>query len=613
MKPIYQRLIIIVVIFLIATTTSAYYLIKSYSDLNKQLLQRSALILGKAVEEALLNVADQNMDMLTVREKTLLRSLMNSMTTETGSIIHILLINNNMTILLSSDKSIEGHKYKSPSELENLTAEQPRVLSKTWSDSTKVLDVIIPMINKENQIFSYLRLVVSQKEMVSFYKDLSTVFFPIFAIFGFLLFFTFYFVSHAYTRPLESLKKVAIQLDSGNFDENIDYAGKDEYTDTFKVLSDTIKKVGVLSEGYRKAEKRIANMLQVVDESIILLDVHGRVISYNEAAKNILRCPEDQVFPRYFELIKASSRELSNAISFAVMDGKIIENEEVIIWLPDGQDMQLRISSQISREDEQITGILFTFKDLRLLKDLENNLQRSMQFGVIANLASSISHEIKNPLSSLAMHTDVLSNRIANMPFAREEKILKSLNVLKTEGKRLNRIFDQFLKLARAKPADLTLIRINSILEDVLVLVQQQAIERNIQIETELDENIDFIYGDPDQLKQVFLNIVLNAFQAIEQTGKVILRTRADHHRIFVDINDDGKGMSPEVQQRIFDLYFSTKEEGAGVGLAISKNIIQMHDGRISFESAPGKGTIFTLDFPRKDQTTQTNIPVLTD
>ena len=157
------------------------------------------------------------------------------------------------------------------------------------------------------------------------------------------------------------------------------------------------------------------------------------------------------------------------------------------------------------------------------------------------------------------------------------------------------------------------MIRINSILEDVLVLVQQQAIERNIHIETELDEKIDLIYGDPDQLKQVFLNIVLNAFQAIEQTGKVILRTRSDHHRIFVDISDNGKGMSPEVQQRIFDLYFSTKDDGAGVGLAISKNIIQMHDGRISFESAVGKGTTFTLDFPRKDQTTQTKIPVLTD
>jgi signal transduction histidine kinase len=449
--------------------------------------------------------------------------------------------------------------------------------------------------------------------MVSFYRDISTVFLPIIAIFALILFFTFYFVSRAYTRPLESLKEAAIQLDRSAFDDQSAGSGRDEYTDTFKVLSDTIKKVGVLSEGYRKAEKRIANMLQVVDESIVLLDVNGKVISYNEAAKKILRCPEDQSFPRYFELLKSSSRELSNAISFAIRENRTFENEELIIWLPDGEDMQLRISTQISKEDGQVTGILLTLKDLRLLKDLENNLQRSMQFGVIANLASSISHEIKNPLSSLAMHTDVLTNRIAGMPFAQEDKILKSLTVIKNEGKRLNRIFSQFLKLARAKPADLTLIRINSIIEDVLMLVQQQAIERSIQIDAELDPNIDFIYGDPDQLKQVILNIVLNAFHAIGQRGRVGLRTHAEHDRIFVDISDDGKGMPPEVQQRIFDLYFSTKDDGAGVGLAISKNIMQMHDGRITFESSPGKGTIFTLDFPRKEQTTQTKIPVLTD
>jgi DNA replication initiation complex subunit (GINS family) len=115
-RPIYQRLIVIVVVFLIATTLSAYFLIKAYSKLNTEMIQRSALILGNAVEEALMNVADQNLEKLTPREQKLLRALMNSMTTESGSIIHILLINDKMTILLSSDRSIEGRKYKSPQE-----------------------------------------------------------------------------------------------------------------------------------------------------------------------------------------------------------------------------------------------------------------------------------------------------------------------------------------------------------------------------------------------------------------------------------------------------------------------------------------------------------------
>ena len=141
--------------------------------------------------------------------------------------------------------------------------------------------------------------------------------------------------------------------------------------------------------------------------------------------------------------------------------------------------------------------------------------------------------------------------------------------------------------------------------------MQQQAIERNIQIESELDDSLDYIYGDADQLKQVILNIVLNGFQAIDHSGTVFIRTRSKQRRIFVEIHDTGKGMPPDVQKRIFDLYFSTKEDGGGIGLPVSKNIMQAHDGRISFESVVGKGTVFTLDFLRKEKTTQLNIPVL--
>jgi len=611
MKAIHRRLLIIIGIFLIAIVISGYFLYQSYSNLNKELIQRSSLVLSRVVEESLKNVADKNLESLTTREKRDLRNLMNAMTTETGSIIHILLINTNMKILLSSDRSVEGREYTSSEELANLKGDVPLVLTKMWDDTTRVLDVIIPLKDEEEEIFSYLRLVLSHRELVSFYKDLSIIFLPFAAIAALLLFFTFYFVSQTYARPLENLRAAAKSINEGDYSKGIPIKGSDEYTDTFKLLNETIKKVDVLSEGYKKTEKHIANMLQVVDESIVLLDARGKVVGNNEAAQKLLRCPKDQVFSRYFEMIKSSSRELSDAISFACNEGKVIENQEMVIWLPNGQDMHFRISSQISKEGNQITGILITFKDLNLFRELEHNLQRSMQFGVIANLASSISHELKNPLGALIMHADVISNRIKSMPIAAEEKLEKSLYVLRSEVKRINKIFMQFLNLARAKPVELTLLRINAVVSDVLLLVQQQAIERNIQLKAELDDTIDFIYGDPDQLKQVILNIVLNAFQAIDKKGSVIIRTRAEHKRIFVDVSDTGKGMSPEEQQRLFDLYYSTKEGGAGIGLAISKNIMQMHDGRISFKSAIGKGTIFTLDFPRKDQTTQTNIPVL--
>lgn len=608
MKSVYRRVIIISVIFFAALVVSGYFLYKTYTDLNKELIRRTALVLGQAVEDALLNVSDRKLENLTPREQNRLRSLMNSMATEKGRIIHILLINRNMRILLSSDRSVEGREYKSVEELANLTGQSPLVLTKTWNDSIRVLDVILPLTNDQNETISYLRLVLSYQEMFGIYKDLSFIFVPLVAVFVFLILFSFYFISREYVVPLKYMRDMAQKIQEGDYIKPVPYQGPDEYTDAFKVISDTIKKVGVLSEGYKKAEKKIANLLQVVDESLVLLDSKGKVVGHNTAAQKLFRCPPDQKFNRYFEMIKSSSRDLSDAISFAVNEGRIIEAKEIIIWLPDGQDMQLRISSQISKEDNMVSGILLVFRDLRLFRELEHNLQRSMQFGVLANLASSIGHEMKNPLGALGMHADSLNTKISKTPLAHDEKVQKSLSVLQNEVKRLTRIITQFLNLAKAKPVNLTMIKINTVINDVLLLIQQQAIERNIKLETHLDENVDYIYGDADQLKQVILNVVLNAFQAIGRNGQVQIRSRMEEKRCFVDITDNGKGMIPEVQEKVFDLYYTTKEDGAGIGLAISKNIMQMHEGRISFTSSPQVGTTFRLDFPRKDQTTQTNL-----
>ncbi|HGY55243.1 MAG TPA: PAS domain-containing protein, partial [Caldithrix abyssi] len=602
---------IMVIIFAVAISISGYYVYQAYRDLNNELIRRTALLLGKAVEETLLNAADKNLEKLSYREKKRLRTLMNSMTTESGSIIHILLINDKMRILLSSDKSIEGHEYKSAQELANLSSQEPRVISKTWEGGINVVDVIIPLRNAEGHIFSYLRLVLSQEEIVNFYDDLGNVFIPITIIFVLLFFFAIYFVSRSYRQPLESIKKMAASLNEGDYSYRINYEQNDEFTDTFLRLNKTIERVGVMSESYKKAEKKIASLLKVVEESIILLDSEGNISSYNEATAKLLHCPDDNDFNNYFRHLQSENQEFRLMIERAVKDEQEYKNKETVICLPDGEDLLVRVSNQVFKEEGRTTGILFTFKDVSLFNELERNLQRSMKFSVIANLASSISHEIKNPLSAMAIHTEILNTRLKNAPIEDSEKVRRSLTVLQNEVRRLNRIINQFLNLARVKKTDLSLININSVVRDVLFLIQQQAIERHIRIEATLDKNIDFIYGDPDQLKQVILNIILNAFHAIDKEGVVYVRTREMNKRIFVEIQDTGKGMPPEVQRRIFEPYFTTREDGGGIGLSVSKSIMEAHEGRISFESFLGEGTKFILDFPRKDKTTQLHIQTL--
>lgn len=609
MKAVHKKIILIFSVFILFTVASGYLIYNAYSGLNRQLVTRTALLLSRAVEDALRNTADKSLDKLSYSEKKRLRALMNNMTTESGSIIHILLINTKMKILLSSDKKIEGRQYKSSLELANLLSNQPLVLEKTWNGGIKVLDVILPLTNTENKIFGYLRLVLSRGGVTGFYKDLPIFFIPIIFLFGLLLFFTFYLAGRAYRTPLESIKNMASQLKKGDYSYRIDYTRNDEFTSTFEQLNKTIEKVGILDESYKQAARRISTLLKAVDESIVVLDRAENVSSFNEAARRFFHTPDEQPFPEFFNTILSENPELREIIREAKQTGQGIQKRDLTLWLPDNREIFTQLSLQLYLESEDAASCLLSFKDIYSLQELQNNLNRSMKFGVIAGLASSISHEIKNPLSSMAIHAEILNNRLSKIALPDESKIKKSLDVLQNEVRRLNRITSQFFNLARVKRSDLSLINLNAVVKDVLFLVQQQSIERNIQLESTLDPNIDFIYGDPDQLKQVFLNILLNAFQAIEQNGIVRVTTRQEDRRIIAELEDNGAGMSEEVQQHIFDLYFTTKQDGGGIGLAVSRNILQVHEGRISFTSVPGKGTKFILDFPRKEKTTQLNIP----
>jgi len=603
MKSVYKRIFLALGLFAVAIFFSGYLIYKTYEGLGEDLVRRTSLLIGASVSEVLANATDKNLESLTRSEKNTVRRLMRSLTSDEGNIIHILLINDKMRILLSSDRNVEGREYTTPEELANLQGDQPKVITKTWSDSIQVVDVILPLKGEEDYVYGYLRLVLSQRGILTFFSDISQVFIPLAVVLALLISFTIFFIARAYSKPLESIEQMAENLAGGDFNYRINYERKDEFTDTFTRINKSLEKVSILSESYKKAEKRIHALLQVVDESIILLDQKKRITSYNDAAIDLFQCPVQTDFESHFNKIQTINPELKKLVTTVFTREENIHAKEMIIWMPDGSDVLARVSTFVFKEDGQLSGVLFTIKDQKLINELQRNLQRSMKFGVIANLASSISHELKNPLSSMAIHIEILNVRLQELELQNRDVLDKSLTVLQNEVKRLNRIISQFFNLARIKKTDLYLISINSVLEDVLTLVSQQAIERNIKIETDLQDPLEKVYGDPDQLKQVFLNIILNAFQAIHHEGITKIRTRQQSENIIIEIEDTGSGMPADVQDRLFELYFTTKHDGGGIGMAICKNIVEAHEGNITFDSIVDRGTTFRIELPRKDHT----------
>ncbi len=530
---------------------------------------------------------------------------MHTMTASGSSVLHILLINNNKRILLSSDPVVEGRRYIRKEEVSQLDVTRPVVTRKTVGSSGAILDVIIPLKNNEQQAIGYLRLVLSQTRLLSFYADIFKVFLPITAVLIALLVFFFYFISRTYQAPLQNIRQLADRLDEGDFSFRIDYRSNDEFTSTFRALNQSLEKVDVLNASYKKSEKQIQALLDAVKDGIILLDSTLRVISMNDTALKLLgEGPADHLFRRLLE----NNPELRSLLQRMIRLHHPRHESEMTLLRSDESAVLCRVTLQMYEDEAGLSSLLMNLRNVESYNELQSNLQRSMKFGVIANLAASIGHEIRNPLSSMAIHAEILNTRVNESTEGGDEKIRRSAEVLQREVQRLNRIISQFLNLARIQKGELTLLNLNALIRDVVVLVQQQAIERSIEVQLSLDNSLDFIYGEADQLKQVLLNLVLNAFQAIERDGLVLISSRRDGKRCFVEVIDNGQGMDEETQKKIFELYFTTKTDGAGIGLAVSRNIMDAHEGRISFESTPGKGTRFILDFPNKDQSTQVGL-----
>ncbi len=152
--------------------------------------------------------------------------------------------------------------------------------------------------------------------------------------------------------------------------------------------------------------------------------------------------------------------------------------------------------------------------------------------------------------------------------------------------------------MAKSKEINLTSEDINELLDEVIELVQQQAMERNVNIHHFFGNNLPRVSISKDQVKQVVINLILNAFDSMPDGGDLYLRSGFKEGNIILSIKDTGKGIPPEITDRIFDLYFSTKENGGGIGLAISRKIIEAHEGKLYFESEIGVGTIFFIEIP---------------
>jgi ammonium transporter, Amt family len=238
------------------------------------------------------------------------------------------------------------------------------------------------------------------------------------------------------------------------------------------------------------------------------------------------------------------------------------------------------------------------------LKGTQRQLFQSEKLSALGKLSAGIAHEIRNPLTSIKILIHSLVDESATKT-SRE----KDLAVIENEIERVNKIIKQFLNFARPRPPSLKLTDVPNVLEETLALVIYEIENQGVTLQRNYAPGLPLVPMDREQMKQVFLNLILNALQAMEHGGRLIVSTgirsplpgNQGDSGVSISFEDSGKGIPMELQSKIFEPFFSTKEEGIGLGLPVAQRIVEEHGGEIRLESVPGKGTVFTLFF-RCDQ-----------
>jgi signal transduction histidine kinase len=285
-------------------------------------------------------------------------------------------------------------------------------------------------------------------------------------------------------------------------------------------------------------------------------------------------------------------KDFKKIVYDSLRDKRVYSSEEINIVTKDSRRVSLGATTSLLKDREgAVTGIVVNFKDLTKIKEIHSQLQRADRLASLGGIAAGVAHEIRNPLGSIKGLAQLLSEELKGSERA------KYIDTIISEVERLNVVVENLLTLSHPDKVSMRLCNINEILHNTVELSKYYIGEKDIQILEEYDDAIPKIIVESERLYQAFLNILINAVQAIEKEGKISVRTKTGDDSISIELSNSNSYIRPEDMEHIFDPFYTTKEKGTGLGLAITHQIIASNKGVISVVSDE-KGTHFLISLP---------------
>ncbi|HTU02410.1 MAG TPA: ATP-binding protein [Candidatus Sulfotelmatobacter sp.] len=367
--------------------------------------------------------------------------------------------------------------------------------------------------------------------------------------------------------------------------------------DEFKALASELELLGQQLQSDRlKMLSEKAHLQQVVDQledALIFFGRQKQLLFLNKAAEDVLGLSMAGVAGRAVEELLEPGHPLAPLFERGLRDAGL-RNATVALDL-DGKRKEFVVSAFRLGESTEPMGTMVLLKDLDSIRTLQSLVSYSAKLTALGRLTSGVAHEVKNPLNAMMIHVELLKEKLANP----SEGVRESLNIIGTEIRRLDRVLQGFLKFVRPQELALSPVDLGMLVRDAVAFLRPEWDGARVRFEVVVSPDFPIITADHELLRQVVLNILLNACQAMPKGGAIrVALEREGAEMVRLTVADEGVGIAPADLDRIFTLYYTTKAGGSGIGLSLVYRIVQMHDGAIQVASVPGRGTTVTIRLP---------------
>jgi signal transduction histidine kinase len=493
------------------------------------------------------------------------------------------------TVLSTNPDNQDKPLPQRPNYGQLLHANSLRLMSAVFGPP-RVFDVVVPL-ERNGELFASVHVGVRTTLLRAVYAPwlAEAVTLMGFALGTALL--AAFLLSNLALRPMEA---ISLQLDYWNAaSEEAEEAPKQDMADR---VSTKIERIGQrmrnVEEVFSALKENLDQILGNLQDGILLFTADGRAVLVSEAARRFLHIEKGSILGLHGRKIFDRSTLLGQALGEAFDTGATLTKEE--IRTESGRRIEASLDFIHDNDSRQGLGALVTLHDLESAEKIESELELSRRMAAIGRLTSGVGHEVKNPINAIVVHLELLRTKLSGD----SAPALRHLEVIDAEIHRLDRVVQMLVDFSRPVELQLREQDLGSVIGDVLTLAREELSTRGVTLVGRMPEQPLLANVDADLLKQAALNVIQNGAQAMPEGGTLEVVLEEDHGHALLRIADEGPGIPEEIRDKIFDLYFTTKSAGSGIGLAMTYRIVQLHYGSIEVQSKSGRGTEFLLRIP---------------